>query len=775
MTLAILVIAIPLLIYVIGALSVARKDIDHPDDYFVAFKRVGVTAFSSSSIAYAFQVSTIYPFLLWGASNFFFVPLINAVCWGLGIFIFYKCFNRYKHFIGKELTLHGFLGEKYGLSVRVVSSYLTIIAFLGFAISETYFGSKVLLSIVEDKNIFYGIIFASLIFVYGYIAYGGQISSIRTDQLQLIVSYIGVFGLMFYLIYLLIINGYQIPGSTVWGFIVMIIYIPIILFSRKFKFIKFMEKEHRINLILNKTLNFCICSIFIIVFIAILVLAVKGKYSFGIEKFINLDGFGIPGLISLILLPLSFQFVDLSNWQRLLSVKSSNIKDSESINKNIRKGLLIYAIESPFTWIVFIFFGALTITALPNYSFEDLLVDIPKQLINSGNLLQEFVGYTFIVSILAIMLSTVDTFIMGIIFTFVYDSYGKTRIMLDSKNTEQIKKNYKTITNVGRVFGISSIVVGSFLFVLFDNQVPKGGELFINLLLTFYAAQLSFFPLIFGILFLKEHPSVFWANLSIIVGAVCGIGVGLYAVLLDPELAWYPILVCFFLSSIIYFIGYIFKKKNINHIVKIFYKKNKFYCKLMLGAMLLIFAFTYIFFIKYDDYPKGASGWELTSYIVTLLYTYWFWWKSDNGKAILDQIDKERKGFAFRVIAPAMGGIGLITIFHIFMLFYRKLWWFFDDYFMIITLFLITIVYMVFFNINKAVINFCEDPKFKNDFKVGLKYIDGPTLLIFCILFFYSIFVKITGHLHDMELFFSGAIAFELLLTSFVWANTETV
>ena len=54
---------IPLLIYVVGALSVARKDLTHPDDFFVAFKKIGVTAFSSSSIAYAFQVSTIYPFL----------------------------------------------------------------------------------------------------------------------------------------------------------------------------------------------------------------------------------------------------------------------------------------------------------------------------------------------------------------------------------------------------------------------------------------------------------------------------------------------------------------------------------------------------------------------------------------------------------------------------------------------------------------------------------------------------------------------------------------
>src|SRR5437588_12906257 len=110
----IIVIGVPLLIYVIGALSVRKSDLKHPDDFFTAYRKVGITAFSSSSIAYAFQVSTIYPFLLWGASNFYLIPAVNTLCWGLGIFLFYLCFNRYKRFIGQGVTLHGFLGGQYG-------------------------------------------------------------------------------------------------------------------------------------------------------------------------------------------------------------------------------------------------------------------------------------------------------------------------------------------------------------------------------------------------------------------------------------------------------------------------------------------------------------------------------------------------------------------------------------------------------------------------------------------------------------------------------------
>jgi hypothetical protein len=560
--LGLLVIALPLLIYVVGALSVARRDVTHPDDFFVAYKKVGVTAFSSSSIAYAFQVSTIYPFLLWGASNFYLVPLVNTICWGLGIFIFYLCFDRYKQFIGSGSTLHGFLGTKYGLSVRVIASYLTIIAFLGFAISETYFGSKVLLSIIDNKNIFYLVVLVSLLFVYGYIAYGGQVSSIRTDQLQLIISYLGVFGVMLYFIYLLIVRSSGISGPLFWGFIVLIIYIPSILFFRRFRFIKFSEHDSRADQIINRILNGSMVVIFSLVLVGIVWALLTSKSGTSVDNFINVEGFGVAGLLSLSILPLCFQFVDLSNWQRLLSVKADEGAAPESLNKNIRRGLLTYAIESPFTWIIFVFFGVLTIRALPNFTFQDLLVDLPRQLITSGNLVQEFFGYTFIVSVLAIMLSTVDSFIMGIIFTFVYDSYGKTRRLLDSNNEQEIKANYKRITNAGRIFGLCAILGGVLFFVIFDKRVPNGGELFINLLLSFYAAQLSFFPLIFGILFLRKCPSAFWANASMISGAASGIGIGIYAVLYDPKLAWYPILVCFSVSSIVYLTGYLFEKKS---------------------------------------------------------------------------------------------------------------------------------------------------------------------------------------------------------------------
>lgn len=553
--LGVIIISIPLLIYVIGAFSVKKKEFFHPDDYFVAYKKVGVTAFSSSSIAYAFQVSTIYPFLFWGASKFYFVPAVNTVGWGLGILLFYLSFSKYKQFIGSDLTLHGFLGKYYGLSVRKVASYLTIIGFFGFALAETYFGSKVLLSIVADKNLFYLIIFIALIFVYGYITYGGQISSIRTDQLQLIIAYSGIFGLILYFMYLSSINNVLSIDILPISYVILVIYIPIILFIRKFRFIKLSEKDSFVTRTLNLLLNIFISLLLISLFLFSIYDLSKSDLSFSLSGFFNIEGFGIPGLISLIILPLCWQFVDLTNWQRLLSVKADSKDEVESLHKNIRKGLLIYSIESPFTWIIFLFFGVLTINALPQFSFQDLLIDIPKQLISSSNIIHNFFGFTFIISILSIMLSTVDSFVVGVIFTFVYDSYSKTRIVLDSKDNEVIKKNYKSITRAGKAFGILLILFGMIFFVIFDKNITNGGEMFINLLLAFYSAQLSLLPLVLGSLFLKKHPKPLWAIISMIIGASTGIILGVYSVIWHPNYAWYPIILSVSLSSFIYIIG----------------------------------------------------------------------------------------------------------------------------------------------------------------------------------------------------------------------------
>jgi hypothetical protein len=704
---------------------------------------------------------------------------VNTLFWGLGILLFFLCFNKYKQFIGKQYTLHSFLGETYGPSVRIVASYLTIIAFLGYAIAETYFGSKVLLSIIDNKLVFYTIISVSILFVYGYIAYGGQVSSIRTDQLQLIFSYVGIFGVMIYFIYLIISNGILISPVLSWSFISLSLYIILILYIRKLVFIKLSEDDTRSDRFLNIPLNYLVNIAFSTLAILALIAFLSSKQNQLSMNLFNVEGFGVPGLLSLIILPLFFQFVDLTNWQRILAVKPDQGPSANSLEKNIRKGLLTYAVESPFTWLIFIFFGLLTITALPQFTFKDLLIDIPKQLINSNIPLQIILGYTFMVSIVAIMLSTVDSLIMGIIFTFVYDSHPRTRKLIDGRNETDIKNNYKNIISIGRIFGFVAIVIGLLLFIVFDNKVKNGGELFINLLLAFYSAQLSFLPLIFGILFLKKHPSTFWANLSMIIGALFGVGIGIYAVIADPQWAWYPIIICFILSSTIYLFGYLFRNDNINSKLCSLWNicidhRNQRFSKVILSFIAMLIIIFSIYFLSFKkDFLSGCRIWELASYIFTFIYTLWFWFWSENGGKLCDNIGGRR---IIKRIVPALFGIFIISIIHLIVAINSNILGSFIEYYVNISLLLLVGVYFIFLKINKLIKDSNSNrntKEIKTELTSTADIIDTSAYYIFGILFIYSIFIYATGNIKPMEIFFSGAIAFELLLSGIIWTSTN--
>lgn len=551
-------VAIPILVYLTAALSVPRREVRRPDDFFTAHRKVDVTVFSTSSIAYAFQMSTIFPFMVWGASGFYFVPIVNTFFWGIGILLFQLSFSRYESFVGRDQTLHGLLGDHYGKSIRKIASYLTITGFLGFAVAELYFGSQVLLSVSSGKLIVYACIIAVSALVYIYIAYGGQLSSMRTDQLQLAISYIGFFGLILYFLYVILASSSRVTSPLTIASIIGVAYIPFILFRRKGRFLRLGFGGTTVKSF-GELLNGLVVLALVAIWATLIASLRRGLLPSHLAGFFDLTGFGIPGLLSLALLPTCFQFVDLTNWQRLLSVKPSSALSGQ-LGKDIGLGLLVYSIESPFTWLLALFFGALATSAITGLNTDNLLVDLPRHMIHEGTITGKLVGYTFILSVLSVMLSTVDSFLVGVIYTFTYDSFGPTQRTLDTKDLSQTDSRAGFIKGAGRVFGAVAITLTIGVLAVFDHAIPNGGSLFVNLLLAFYSAQLSFFPLVFGVLFLKTRPNARWSASSMIVGAVSGIGLGVYSVIWNPNYAWYPILLCLGTSCFIYSLGYIYTR-----------------------------------------------------------------------------------------------------------------------------------------------------------------------------------------------------------------------
>ena len=560
MVIGIFVILIPFAIYLIAGLT-QKDEIKTPDDFFIAYRKVGSTPFANSSIAYGFQVATVYPFIIWASTGSISLALANSFFWGAGILLFSLIIPKLKEFIGTDKTLHGFIGERYkSNSLRVITSYLTIIGVSGIVLAEIVWGSSVLAILVGDsKPIMNIILFVMVFYVSLYILKGGQLSSIKTDQVQLIFSYIGVFVIIGYTLFILLKNDITLNFTSSLSVIFLIISLSSILWMRKFRFFNYFKPST------NKLTGKAISSntIISILFIVVIGLALYSlpKLNFSSAKAsLSIANFGILTLLAYSIMPLLWQFSDMTNWQRILSVEINN--GNERQIERITKGMRVYGFESPFSWFSIIALGAFASLAFPGViAGGDPFYNIPNLLIASAKWYEQLFGYMFIVSILAIMLSTVDSAITAIMFAFTYDAFPVSRKILDSKDKTAIEKNTPAILAIGRTFIILFILFLS-IYVLIDRY-GFGGDKFIGMLFAFYTAQLSFaIPVVAAILF-KSLPRNNFVIASIVISAFFGVVSGLCITFKGLEAyQWLPIIGSLLVSSTIFFSGYLGVKGN---------------------------------------------------------------------------------------------------------------------------------------------------------------------------------------------------------------------
>jgi hypothetical protein len=212
---------------------------------------------------------------------------------------------------------------------------------------------------------------------------------------------------------------------------------------------------------------------------------------------------------------------------------------------------------------------------------------------------------------------------------------------------------------------------------------------------------------------------------------------------------------------------------------------NEFYCLLMLTtALVILFGTVHFLNLKTGRDQAAIDGgvkvWEVSGYIVTTLYTFWFWVspRAKGRPTVKDMTgDKEK---AIISIGLSLLILILFTLLHSYIIFgaiisKTEIYEPFGTYSVAINTVLVFCVYIVFCYIDKVVIRNSTGETL-SDFNTMHRFIDRPTLIIFGILSLYAGYtVFLTHQFQLLDRFFSGAIAFELLLSSIVWANTETV
>jgi Na+/proline symporter len=531
----IVLLFIPLLVYVASSLTIPRNSVSSPADFFMAFRRVSAVPFSNSSVSSSWQVATAYPFLAWAVSGTVLVPLLNSVFWGLGILLFSLALPRIRGLFGSDVSLHSYLGDTYhSRAIQMVTSTMTIIGMLGIALGEITWGSQAVSVAVHGHLTTYVIMGVMVGFVLIYVGIGGQVSSIRTDQLQLVFGYIGCLSLLAVLFVRMVRFHVHVSTLTRWSALCAVVYCLAIVFARRGRILVRTDELNRFDRTTTSVSNILIFAAFAsVILVALFFLPHTSPRSV-----LHIKGFGQTGLWAMILLPLGFQFVDMTNWQRLLGLQGN--RDEELLAA--RKGLAHYAIESPFTWIIFLMMGAAAVDSFPSLATSgNVLADLPRQLIYSGNALDYWSAILFLVGIVAIMLSTVDSVLVAAMFAFVRDTLPAFGVRpLDWFATG---REAERPLRWARFFGAGLLVVGVGSYVLIDSH-GHAGDSFIGALFAFYTAQLSMLPLVLGAIFLKDVPRGPAVLPGLIISGLSGIALGLYAAFVKPEMQWWPVPAC---------------------------------------------------------------------------------------------------------------------------------------------------------------------------------------------------------------------------------------
>jgi hypothetical protein len=562
-------LAFPLVAYVWTAMSTPRSKVSTLAGYFTAYKQVGAAPFANSSLSYAFQVATLFPFLYWGVGGQILPALVNAIFWGVGIFLFRAALKPIMQRLDGSVnpkTLHGLLGETYdSMGVQKVAAGVTILGMSGVALGEAYWGMQIVKVLVpEDTPAYYALMLGALFFVLAYIWYGGAWGSMKTDMLQLVFSYIGFTVVFVFAIWTIIYTSVTLrPEFAIVSLFMLVgsVWAVVIRLRKGLQPISAMDHDQesmkwlRIRKFLSYTtlisMGFLAIGFAILFFRSLPVLTLAPLTNPGEPQW--------KGVIALAVMATMFQFVDMTAWQRIQAIDGK----PKEVQERARRGLFLFGVESPYSWILCLALGTLLVATMPELAnVQDkagALAAFPRILLESGGILQSIVAFAFMVAVMGVMLSTIDSALLGAMYAWVADFFGADFKKPDGTDEADARREQAALLS-GKKTAFWVLVVIMILVVLLGWLLKRPQD-FISVLVGFYGAMLSLFPAVIFMLFAPKgwsKPS----GMAIILGIVAGTcGAIVFAVwgVFVPDKSWNGVFagpgISLATSGLLYFLG----------------------------------------------------------------------------------------------------------------------------------------------------------------------------------------------------------------------------
>ncbi len=551
--LVVVALAVPLVVYVVAAFLTPRGKVSTLGGYFTARRETGAAPVANSSVAFTFQVATLFPFLYWGIQGWVLPAIVNAVCLGIGIALFRRKLPRILELLnahGDTKTLHGLLGTAFDSKpVTKIAAGVTILGMLGLAVAEAYWGMQILTILVPaDTPEYYALVFGAFWFVLAYLWRGGAWGSMQTDMWQLVFTYVG-----FSITLTFCVSRYLSSSDTTRPEIVVVAILMVggammTIWARmkcKIDPLSMMrsstvpatsdspvDTEPKAKIVIRRVLSWGTFAALALIGVAFGVLAYRSWSHGSLAPLTNPGSDGWIAIVALACMPLVYQFVDMSSWQRLQALAG----DRKEALSRAQRSTFVFAIESPFSWLMCLALGTLVLATVPEIATAPdkagALSAFPRLLIESGDPWSIVVSFSFMVAVMGIMLSTIDSAILAAMYAFVGDIRGaQIKGSEQGNSTDDANQHDKAdeLADLQRrdlaagkasafwmVAAVSGAVVGA-------GAVLGKPEQMIGILIGFLGAMLSLLPAVIAMLW--ERPK--WNG-----GAVaCGIVFGVVAVM----------------------------------------------------------------------------------------------------------------------------------------------------------------------------------------------------------------------------------------------------
>ena len=560
-----ILIVLMLLIYLYQSIRAGTKiDYSDPESFFLSKGAHSGEEYSQTQTAYFLQMATVYPFFIWGFYGQWWLAAWNTLFYAIGISLYSgfsgKRNQRFLQVARSSKTLHSAIADIHQNKIlRPISSALTIAAFLGLTLFEIRWGSVVFESIFSGSRfVFYLMIALLAIYLLAFIWSGGQRATIKSDSVQLTVALIG----LHLLVALMLTEHHELIQKTESPlfFIIMFLFLLYAIYRRLRTIKQDGTKTLRIfNLLIISSMTILSISIFLNINWQDLV-----SLSFGAALGLKIPSYhDYFGLLSLSLLPIFFQFVDLSNWQRLSSISSDS---DETFFISAYKGLKAFLIESPLSWMMPIALGLGSVSFLAVNAGGDAWNTYIQHIIAANSGLRVVIVGIGLVGIVAIFLSTADSYLAAIGYAFAFDISKKSMTTVDALDpsdqrkgeelSEEEHRERQEVVNRGRYFVSIAVILIVSSFIVFDNVFSGLGDKLIGLFLSFFSPMLAFAPSLIVPLWSGRATSGFWAGFSILGGASVGILIGVASVFWPGNLIqWLPTIATFIVSFVSYGIG----------------------------------------------------------------------------------------------------------------------------------------------------------------------------------------------------------------------------